>query len=89
MYSEEARTKLTIFLKCVLRKQKEKIKPGFYQNVLVFFSFKDIKMVCGLIPYEDVLVFSAEKHKITRQLFRQILTVCKTTQCGKFIKKSL
>ena len=43
-------------------------------------------MVCVLPLYQDVLVFFAEKHKMTRKLFRQILTACKTTQCGKFIK---
>ena len=42
-------------------------------------------MACVLTPHQDVLVFFAEKHKMTRKLFRQILTACKTTQCGKFI----
>ena len=43
-------------------------------------------MVCALTTYQDVLDFFAEKHKMTRQLSRQILTVCKSTQCVKFIK---
>ena len=30
--------------------------------------------------------FFAEKHKMARQLFRQILTVCRTTHGGEFIK---
>ena len=48
---EGVRTKLIIFLNCVLRKQKERIKPAFYQDVLVFFTFKDIKMICVSTPY--------------------------------------
>ena len=65
MYVEKARTKLAIFLKFVLRKQKEKIKPTFYQDALVFFTFKDIKMVCVLKKW-FAFFFSAEKHKISR-----------------------
>ena len=34
------------FFKCVLRKQNEKIKHAFYQDMLVFFTFKNIKKVC-------------------------------------------
>ena len=49
--TEKARTKLTIFFKYVLRKQKQKVKPTFYRDVLVFFTIKDIKMVCVLTPY--------------------------------------
>ena len=29
-----------------------------YQDVLVFSTFEDIKIVCALTPYQDVLVFS-------------------------------
>ena len=32
-----------------------------YQDLLVFSTFEDIKMVCVLTPYQDVLVLSPLK----------------------------
>ena len=52
------------------RKLKRKNRACFLSRF--FFTFKD--------------VFFAEKRNMTRELFRQILTVCKTTQCSKFIR---
>ena len=40
MYIEESKTKLTIFFNCVLRKQKEKIKPASYSRCLNFLPIQ-------------------------------------------------
>ena len=36
--------------------KKEKIEPASYQDLLIFYTFKDTKMACVLTPYQDGLV---------------------------------
>lgn len=59
-----AKSKSSIFFSnCVLKKQEEK-ENEMKKNkkcVLTRYQFKEIKMVCTLTAYQDMLVFSALK----------------------------